>query len=204
VLLESLTGGRTLGKLALGLRTVRDDGGPVRFRHTLVRGLFLVLELWLTFGVVGLVAALLSPRDKRLGDHFAGTVVVIERVAAAAALPGPTVLPPALAPWAATLDLVRLPPGQVAQARSLLARWQQLAPGTRERLATQIAGEIAALVSPPPPPGCPPAGYLMAVLAEQARRAEQRLPTAAAPTAVVRPPDPARPRPQDSPFRLPE
>ncbi len=39
VLLETTTRGRTLGKLVLGLRVVRDDGGPVTFRHAATRGL---------------------------------------------------------------------------------------------------------------------------------------------------------------------
>src|SRR5690349_8200772 len=34
--LETLTRGRSLGKLALGLRTVRDDAGPITFHHALV------------------------------------------------------------------------------------------------------------------------------------------------------------------------
>jgi uncharacterized RDD family membrane protein YckC len=205
VLCESLTRGRTVGMLALGLRVVRDDGGPVRFRHALVRGLFLVPELWLTVGVLGLVAALLSARDKRLGDHFAGTLVVIERVTRAAALPSAATVPVELAPWAATLDLVHLPTAQVAQARSLLGRWSALAPATRERLAAALATEIGARVSPPPPPGCPPAAYLSAVLGEQARRAAAAPvpgPRSAAaapqlPPAVARPDDEppfARPR----------
>src|SRR5690349_10572364 len=32
---ETLLRGRTPGKLAMGLRVVRDDGGPIRFRHAL-------------------------------------------------------------------------------------------------------------------------------------------------------------------------
>jgi len=45
VAMETLTRGRTLGKMALGLRVVRDDGGPIAFRQALVRGLVgLVLE----------------------------------------------------------------------------------------------------------------------------------------------------------------
>ena len=39
VAMETLTRGRTLGKMALGLRVVRDDGGPITFRQALVRGL---------------------------------------------------------------------------------------------------------------------------------------------------------------------
>ena len=36
---ESATRGRTLGKMALGLRVVSDDGGPERFRQALFRAL---------------------------------------------------------------------------------------------------------------------------------------------------------------------
>src|SRR5262249_28225926 len=37
IVFESLSGGRTLGKLVMGLRVIRDDGGPIRFRHALTR-----------------------------------------------------------------------------------------------------------------------------------------------------------------------
>lgn len=38
IAVETMSHGRSLGKLACGLRVVRDDGGPIRFRHALVRG----------------------------------------------------------------------------------------------------------------------------------------------------------------------
>ena len=47
---ETLSRGRTLGKLALGLRVVGDDGGPERFRQALVRALAAVVEIWLFTG----------------------------------------------------------------------------------------------------------------------------------------------------------
>ena len=174
-LCETFSHGRTLGKLALGLRVVRGDGGPVRFRHSLVRALFLVLELWITSGVVGLVACLLSAQGKRLGDHFAGTIVVIERVARAAAVPPPLQVPAGLEGWAASLDLTTLPDAAAAQARQLLARWPALTPDVRERLAAALAGEIAARVAPPPPAGCPAPTYLAAVLGEHSPALLRRL-----------------------------
>ena len=39
VIFETATRGRTLGKMALGLRVVSDDGGPERFRQALFRAL---------------------------------------------------------------------------------------------------------------------------------------------------------------------
>ena len=53
---ETLTHGRSLGKLALGLRTVRDDAGPISFRHSLIRALVGVVEIWMLSGVPALSA----------------------------------------------------------------------------------------------------------------------------------------------------
>src|SRR5262245_58068158 len=71
VIFETLSRGRTLGKLALGLRVVSDDGGPERFRQALVRGLASAIESWALFGVPALITSLFSARGKRLGDVFA-------------------------------------------------------------------------------------------------------------------------------------
>lgn len=49
-LFETLTRGRTLGKMALGLRVVADDGGPIRFRQALLRALAGVVEFWMFYG----------------------------------------------------------------------------------------------------------------------------------------------------------
>lgn len=71
IAVETLSHGRSLGKLAFGLRVVRDDGGPIRFRHALVRGAIGVVEILMTFGVVACIASLVSARGRRLGDVFA-------------------------------------------------------------------------------------------------------------------------------------
>src|SRR5580693_5363118 len=55
VAFETLSRGRTLGKLALGLRVVADDGGPERFRQALVRALAGAIEIWALIGVPALV-----------------------------------------------------------------------------------------------------------------------------------------------------
>ena len=83
---ESATRGRSLGKMALGLRVVSDDGGPERFRQALFRALASVVEIWMFFGGPAVICSLLSPKGKRIGDVFAGTVVISER--------GPKLSPP--------------------------------------------------------------------------------------------------------------
>lgn len=167
--IETLTRGKSLGKLALGLRVVRDDGGPIRFRHALVRALAGVFaDFVITVGLGAVLCSLLHPRDKRIGDVMAGTIVVRERIPAVHA-PTPPV-DPRLADWARSLELTRLPDGLALSARTLLARAPQLAPDVRDRLAADIAAQIAQAVSPPPPPGTPASAYLAAVLAERRRR----------------------------------
>ena len=122
---ETASRGRSLGKLALGLRVVRDDGGPIGFRHALVRALLSVVEVWITFGSLALITSLASQRGKRLGDLLAGTVVVRERVP----LPSAPVadMPAPLAGWAAGLDLSRLSDGLALEVRYFLARHAELA-----------------------------------------------------------------------------
>ena len=80
-ILETLTRGKTVGKLALGLRVVSDDGGPVRFRQALIRALAGIFEIWtIVLAPVALLTSMASARGKRLGDMFAGTYVILERV----------------------------------------------------------------------------------------------------------------------------
>lgn len=168
VALETATRGRTLGKLALGLRVVREDGGPIRFRHALVRALLAVVEIWITYGVVALITSLASAKGKRVGDFLAGTVVVRERMPVR---PGPVAAMPApLAGWAAGADLSRLPNDLALSARQFLARRDELAPEVRDALGDRLADAVAAVTAPPPPPGTPSWAFLAAVLAERRRR----------------------------------
>ena len=186
--IETLTRGRSVGKMAAGLRVVRDDGGPVRFRHSFVRALFMIVDFWLSGGSVGLISSLTSSRGKRLGDHFAGTVVVRERVPAAASLRQYAYgMPPQLEGWASTLDLTRLPDQTALQARQFLGRTTQLAPQVRTSMGLQLAAEFSAYLAPPPPPGIPAETYLAAVLTERMRRAARSVPVSPAPAPGAAP-----------------
>ena len=80
VAFETLTRGRSLGKMALGLRVVREDGGPERFRQAFVRGLLGGGRDLADLRLVALVASLASAQGRRIGDYLAGTVVIHERV----------------------------------------------------------------------------------------------------------------------------
>ena len=71
--------GRTLGKRALGLRTIRVDGAPPTFETYGLRAVMLLLDFLLTAGALGLLAAGSSPLRQRVGDRIAQTVVIRAR-----------------------------------------------------------------------------------------------------------------------------
>jgi len=183
----------------MGLRVVRDDGGPVRFRHALIRALVGLAIEWpgVLFPVIawigGLGVLMLNPSGKRIGDLVAGTIVIHERTPAAWGwVPA---MPPPLAGWAALLDLTGLNDELALAVRHFLARNRDIKEPARSALGRSLATEVAACTTPPPPPGVPGWAYLAAVLAERHRRAAHRLAAARQLSATVwlavRPPVPA-------------
>lgn len=170
---ETLTRGRSLGKLIVGLRTVRDDGGPIVMRHALTRALVGVIEVYATLGTAAMVAGIATERSRRLGDLAAGTAVVRVRSKLPPAPPLP--MPPQLAQWAAAADMAPLPDRLALGIRQLLARRGDLAPQARHALGQSLLQESTQYVAPPPPPGHPDEVVLAAILAERRRRDAVRL-----------------------------
>lgn len=171
--METLTRGKTLGHLVFGLRTVRDDAGPIGFRHALTRALVGVVEIYGCQGMPALICAALSRKGKRFGDLLAGTYVVRDRQKVT--LPPPTGMPPHLATWASTADLAPLPDALAVAIRQFLARTSTFAPAVREELGRRLLEEARPHVAPAPPPGTHPEYVLMALLAERRRRDADRL-----------------------------
>jgi uncharacterized RDD family membrane protein YckC len=167
---ETVSRGRSLGKMALGLRVVGTDGSPERFRQALGRALAAFVEIWLTSGVVALITSMINRDGRRVGDFVAGTMVVEER----GGRPREEVIPmpPHLAAWAANTELSRLSPETAAAARQYVLRYGELAEHTRHEMGVRLADTVAAQISPPPPPGTTPPYFLAAVLAERRRRHE--------------------------------
>lgn len=179
VLSEILGHGRSLGKRALGLRVIREDGGPLRARHAFTRalvglavefpGLLLLFLCW----PAGIITMLASAQSRRLGDLAAGTVVVHERDPAPwRAAPA---MPYELAGWASTLDLTAVDDGLAMEIRQFVTRVREVREPYRARLLGQLAGELATKINPPPPAGLLPWLLLVTVLAERRRRQEAQL-----------------------------
>ena len=80
MVVETVTQGRSLGRLVVGARIVRDDGGAIGLRHAFVRSLLGFVEIFSTAGGLAVLVALLNSKSKRLGDMLAGTYSQQERI----------------------------------------------------------------------------------------------------------------------------
>jgi uncharacterized RDD family membrane protein YckC len=83
IFFEWLWDGQTPGKRLLKLRVIRDDGRPITMWEAVARNLLRVFDaapgFFLPIYSIGLIVIFLSNRDQRVGDMFAGTVVIRER-----------------------------------------------------------------------------------------------------------------------------
>lgn len=83
ILFEWLWNGQTPGKRLLKLRVIREDGRPLTLWEAVARNLLRIADAAPGFVIpiysIGLIVIFLSDRDQRIGDIFAGTVVIRER-----------------------------------------------------------------------------------------------------------------------------
>ena len=133
LIFETATRGRSVGKIVMGLRVVSDDGGPERFRQALFRALASVIEIWMFLGSPAVISSILSPKAKRIGDIFAGTIVVSER---APRLGPPPMMPPHAGVVGVVAAAIRPSAGQADVARQFLSRAPQLDPSYASRWHT--------------------------------------------------------------------
>ncbi len=141
---EMTTGGRSLGKALLRLRVVVDGGGRITFRASLVRNLLRLVDILPSSYLVGLIAMVVSPEGKRLGDVAAGTVVV-RLDAAPPARPVVSLSGPDSAEFPFDRrQLSALGPAERALVRQTLRRLDDLAPDQAERALERACAVITA------------------------------------------------------------
>jgi uncharacterized RDD family membrane protein YckC len=151
---ETVSHGRSLGRLAVGARIVRTDGGAAGLRHAFIRALAGVFELWLTVGAVAALVGAFTPRAQRLGDLLAGTYSERTR---APRLPSSSTAealladsPTPLRDWERIADVSRLPERLARRCAQFEKQAARLDPGARAAAAASLAAELAAFVSPVP------------------------------------------------------
>ncbi len=146
--MEWLGRGRTLGKAAMGLRVVTDVGEGISLRHAVVRGILQVVEL-----PTGLAffAAVSNPRQQRLGDLAAGTIVISDAAEFGHATMVPTIFPSprGFEQFTAQLDVTNMTSDQFRLLRDFLLRCHQLTPDARGTLASDMATRITRIVGSP-------------------------------------------------------
>ncbi len=84
IFFEWLWNGQTPGKRLLKLRVIREDGRPITLWEAIARNLLRIIDSFPTLAIIpfysiGLISVFSSSRDQRIGDMFAGTVVIRER-----------------------------------------------------------------------------------------------------------------------------
>jgi uncharacterized RDD family membrane protein YckC len=77
-LMEWFFHGKSVGKMAMGIRVMRTDGSPPNILNYFMRWMFRVVEtnLLLLYGIPSIVAIAFSPKSQRIGDMLTGTTVV--------------------------------------------------------------------------------------------------------------------------------
>ena len=84
IFFEWMWNGQTPGKRLLKLRVIREDGRPITFWEAIARNLLRIFDAIPGFVIpiysIGLITIFLNDRDQRVGDIFAGTVVIRERM----------------------------------------------------------------------------------------------------------------------------
>jgi uncharacterized RDD family membrane protein YckC len=144
---EAVSGGKTLGKSAMGLRVIRVDGGTASLGEYFLRSAVYIVDL---IGV-GPILMFFHPQSRRLGDLVAGTVVVRERTPVT--LQAATALAPVYVrsydPGPAIDGLEKLGEHELTAVRTFLSR-PFLRPDQRAELAGRLTSRLLDRMELPP------------------------------------------------------
>ena len=169
VAFETLMRGRTPGKAALGLRVVTREGAPEQLRHAAIRAAFLLVDVYLTSAVVGVLFMIFGRRHQRLGDLIAGTIVLRERVARSRPLSeGVGGFDDQLL---AGIDASGVRAEDTQAAAAFLQRAERMEPHARRRLAVALADRLRERTAATPPEGMSAERFVALVLTATRRTA---------------------------------
>ncbi|MFT5724758.1 MAG: putative RDD family membrane protein YckC [Bacteroidia bacterium] len=81
LILEVLLRGQTLGKMVMGVKVIKVDGGQPEFIDYFRRWAIRWIDIWASFGAVGMISISTSDKGQRLGDKISDTIVVKKKQA---------------------------------------------------------------------------------------------------------------------------
>jgi len=84
---ETLWNGQTPGKRLVKVRVIKTSGRAITVFEAMTRNLIRIIDFLPSLYLVGMVAMFIDPKNRRLGDMAAGTLVVHEREERALSFP---------------------------------------------------------------------------------------------------------------------
>ncbi len=78
-LMEYFLNGQTLGKMAMKIRVISEDGFGLSASQCFNRWIFRIIDLQISQGAVAVTSIALTAKNKRLGDISAGTIVIKDK-----------------------------------------------------------------------------------------------------------------------------
>jgi uncharacterized RDD family membrane protein YckC len=164
---EVLNGGRTIGKVAAGIRVVGRNGEPVGFLASTIRTIMRIVDFLPALYAAGVVAIVATGNDQRLGDLAAGTLVIRDKFPGLSSMVTAPITVPVDA--VTTWDVSAVDGAELATIRHFLDRRLALPWDVRSRFAMALASEVAPKIAGLPANAHPE--YLLEgiVLAKQAR-----------------------------------
>jgi uncharacterized RDD family membrane protein YckC len=134
---EIMWNGQTPGKRKVGIRVIKDSGRPLTPAESIGRNVMRIVDSMPALYAVGIVSALVTKENKRLGDLIVGSLVVRESsfseiTPAWHSADAPT------GPATAPLGSVHLSADECALVESFLSRRFDLEPTVRFRMADDI------------------------------------------------------------------
>jgi uncharacterized RDD family membrane protein YckC len=79
LVLEILLNGQSIGKKALSIKVMDLEGNEATFSQYLIRWVFRLVDMGVSFGLGATLSAALTNNTQRLGDLTAGTVVIDQK-----------------------------------------------------------------------------------------------------------------------------
>ena len=76
LILEILMNGQTVGKLIMKIRVIRMDGNRANNFDYFLRWVIGIVEIYLFFGMIALITAIVNKNGQRLGDIVANTCLI--------------------------------------------------------------------------------------------------------------------------------
>jgi len=146
---EYVGNGRTIGKRAMSIRVIQENGRPLSFLSSAIRNALRLVDALPALYFVGAAFSFFHPQDKRLGDMAAGTVVVHEPGSARRRAKR---MEKRLASWRPAFPALELDAGArervTEEEWSLVAMFAERLPDLAPRRAEELARDIVWQLAP--------------------------------------------------------